>query len=77
MSDIQMFIKDSDDEGIWVDANEENLDLSVHDAKIRDQAIDEFESLLYQFGYYDAFAMKFEIYHDDLNRLIQQLKEQK
>lgn len=44
--------------------------------KIRADAIDEFESLLYQFGRYESFSMKFEIYHDDLKRLIVQLKEQ-
>lgn len=45
--------------------------------QIRADAIDEFESLLYQFGYYEPFSMKLEIYHEDLKRLIEQLKEYK
>lgn len=38
MSDIQVYIKDIDDEGQWMDIDEEFLDLSIHDARIIEEA---------------------------------------
>ena len=34
MNDIQIFIKDKDNEGEWKDIDEGLLDLSSHDAKV-------------------------------------------
>lgn len=45
--------------------------------KVKAESIDEFESLLYEFGYFESFSMRLVIYQDDLKKLIQQLKEQK
>ena len=42
MSDIQIFIPDKDNEGEWRDIDEGLLDLSLHDAKVRAAAIDDF-----------------------------------
>ena len=42
MSDIQIFIQDKDNEGEWRDIDEGLLDLSLHDAKVRAAAIDDF-----------------------------------
>lgn len=46
MSDIQIFIRDKDNEGEWRDIDEGLLDLSSHDAKVRadgyNKAIDDF-----------------------------------
>ena len=42
MSDIQIFIKDKDNEGEWRDIDEGLLDLSSHDAKVRAGTIDDF-----------------------------------
>ena len=42
MSDIQIFIKDKDNEGEWRDIDEGLLDLSLHDEKVRNKAIDDF-----------------------------------
>lgn len=52
----------------WLEEKQKN------EEKIRDDVIEEFESLLYQFGFYDSFSTKLVIYHEDLRRLIQQLK---
>ena len=50
MSDIQIFIKDKDNEGEWKDIDEGLLDLSSHDAKVRadgyNKAIDDFKKML-------------------------------
>lgn len=51
--------------------------VSAEDIKqIRAVVIEEFESLLYQFGRYEAFAARLVIYQDDLEKLIEQLKGQ-
>lgn len=42
MSDIQIFIQDKDNEGEWKDIDEGLLDLSSHDEKVRNNAIDDF-----------------------------------
>ena len=46
MSDIQIFIRDKDNEGEWRDIDEGLLDLSSHDEKVRadgyNKAIDDF-----------------------------------
>ena len=41
MSDIQIFIQDKDNEGEWRDIDEGLLDLSSHDEKVRNKAIDD------------------------------------
>ena len=42
MSDLQIFIRDKDNEGEWRDIDEGLLDLSSHDEKVRNKAIDDF-----------------------------------
>lgn len=46
MSDIQIFIKDKDNEGEWRDIDEGLLDLSLHDEKVRNKAIDDYMNKL-------------------------------
>ena len=46
MSDIKIFIPDKDNEGEWRDIDEGLLDLSSHDAKVRDKAIDDYMNKL-------------------------------
>ena len=46
MSDIQIFIPDKDNEGEWRDIDEGLLDLSSHDEKVRNKAIDDYMNKL-------------------------------
>lgn len=44
-------------------------------SEIRADMVKEFEHLLYLYGYYEPYSKILKIYHEDLIRLIQQLKE--
>lgn len=46
MSDIKIFIPDKDNEGEWRDIDEGLLDLSLHDEKVRNKAIDDYMNKL-------------------------------
>ena len=46
MSDIKIFIPDKDNEGEWRDIDEGLLDLSSHDEKVRNKAIDDYMNKL-------------------------------
>ena len=40
MSDIKIFVKDKDGEGEWKDIDEDLLDLTEHDAKVKTEVIE-------------------------------------
>lgn len=46
MSDIKIFIPDKDNEGEWRDIDEGLLDLSSHNEKVRNKAIDDYMNKL-------------------------------
>lgn len=78
MSDIQIFIKDKDNEGEWRDIDEGLLDLSSHDAKVRADTIDDFARAIEEECGYDADIYDdcyFEISRATLLQLAEQLKE--
>ena len=86
MSDIQIFIRDKDNEGEWRDIDEGLLDLSSHDAKVRADTIDDFarglDYLLVKYAIENTLEsninnVKFSLNHIEkiISRIAEQLKE--
>ena len=70
MSDIQIFIQDKDNEGEWRDIDEGLLDLSSHDEKVRNKAIDDFVKACKENIMYKTFGLR----ECDIEQLAEQLK---
>ena len=76
MSDIQIFIKDKDNEGEWRDIDEGLLDLSSHDAKVRAYTIDNFVKEICKMIVQSESNGNYRFYAVEIKQAIADLAEQ-
>lgn len=51
------------------------VDMVEHEKRIYKQALEDFENMIYENGYYDSFSQKITIYREDMERGISMLKK--